>query len=113
MLRTTPRRRQSTPRDSSFRHNLYPHMIISNSEQFLERFTTTQLFITIVLGFLVIFGFLAFYLPKDPPPKRQFIETPDDSQTLISSLSDKSKRIHVDPEGRVHIFYYPWVCTIK
>ena len=108
----TKRKRNKGNRFSNF----HPHNIINSSDRFIRNLSINQLIFIISIGFLLIFGFLAVYLPRESVTKSFVkLETDDIAWSGIPLLGKGmaaalNQRNNIDPDGHIQIFYYPWVC---
>eukprot|EP01083_Nonionella_stella_P033530 91756_1 len=89
--------------------NLHPHIILAKSDQFLRSLSVNHFISIIVIGFFLFFGFLAFYLPREPEHKTfRTAEHSFQDNAMDSKTNNVLVQNNIDPEGHVQIFYYPW-----
>lgn len=90
-----------TKRRLKSRH--YQYNKLHDIDKSIKNLSVNQIIIIISIGFLLLFGFLALYLPQQAV-QRPFIQMSNDNNTNINAKNN------IDKEGHIQIFYYPWVC---
>eukprot|EP01084_Bolivina_argentea_P314934 545538_1 len=98
--------------------NFHPHIIIEKSDKFLKSLTINHIISIIIIGFFLLFGILALYLPREVQHRsfqpfdgniKRLAERLDlHNKNLMDLPKHKIKADNIDPEGHVQIFYYPW-----